>query len=157
MTADVVHASIRRWVEETADDEDPAPPEDWTLEHWSVLANEYPDLRFWAAYQPSCPAPVIRALLANAGGAPEVGSDDWRVRVWIAGKRNLPPDLFAVLAADPDEAVRQSIACNAKTPLSIVERLTRDPVENVSRVAAYNLRERAEKLARRLGAPPSRR
>ena len=64
-------------------------------------------------------------------------------------KRNLPQDLFAVMASDPDPSVRMSIAANAKAPLELVAQLAKDPDGNVSRVAAFNLDKRQQKLARK--------
>jgi len=138
--SDPVRANVRRWLEETDDDPHPAAPADWTLEHWQLLVTEHPDMRFWAAHQTHAPEPIVRLLLTF---------DDWRVRAQIARKRNLPRDLFPVLAADPDTTLRQAIACNAMTPIELVEQLTEDPEEIVARVAVYNLRERRAELARK--------
>jgi hypothetical protein len=108
-------------------------PQDWPLEVWQVLVEEYPEHRYWAAHQVHCPEPIVRRLAED---------EEWRVRARIAAKRNLPRDLFAVLARDSDEAVRRPIACNQKSPLELVEALTRDPVASVARVAVYNLEKR---------------
>lgn len=140
MGGETVRENVESWLEETAEHDMPGPREEWTLEHWSFIASEYPDLRYWVAHQPGAPEAVIRLLAA---------SDDLRVRGRVAEKRNLPRDLFPVMAADPDPSIRRAIACNQKSPIELVERLAQDTHEMVARVAAYNLRERLAKLAKK--------
>lgn len=139
------HALIEAWIAEAWQDgtleySTLGLPNDWPLEVWHALAEDYPEHRYWAAHQVHCPEPIVRRLAADP---------QWRVRNRVAEKRNLAADLFPVLARDRDETVRRAIACNQKAPLELVEELTRDPVESVARVAAYNLEKRQSELARR--------
>lgn len=115
-------------------------PDDWPLAVWQLLVQEYPDYRFWAAHQVHCPEPIVRRLAIDP---------DWRVRLRVAQKRNLPADLFPVFAADPDDSIRKAIAAHPKTPLALVEALAKDGEGEVSRVARYNLEIRPAAVRRR--------
>jgi hypothetical protein len=131
---------IDSWIEATRDEPLAGLPADWPLIVWEVLVEEYPDCRYWAAHQVHCPEPIVRRLAADPAG---------RIRSRIARKRNLPADLFELLATDSYEPVRRAVACNAKAPLARVEALTRDADPTVAEVAALELRRRLEKASRR--------
>lgn len=128
---------VQRWYEAEGGDDSPSIPADWPLVYWSCLVDMYPALRYWVAHQPYAPEAVIRRLAHDA---------DWRVRHRLAMKRNLPRDLFPVMAADPEPLVRMSVARNAKTPIELVTQLAADPSRDVAHLAANTLTQRQRAL-----------
>lgn len=127
------HEIVQRWFAAESGKDFPLIPRDWPDEHWSVLVEMYPEMRYWVAHQPYAPEAVVRAL---------VHADDSRVRARVARKRNLPPDLFPLLASDPEIEVRMAVASNAKAPLELVESLSLDASPDVSRQATRSLDRR---------------
>ena len=132
-TAETPQQLVQRWYETEGSNDSPCIPRDWPDEFWSILVSMYPDMQFWVSHQSYAPEAVIRSLAS---------ADDWRVRHRVAMKRNLPKDLFTVLAADPEPLVRMSVARNAKTPLAVLTQLADDPSGDVVRVASYSLEKR---------------
>lgn len=128
---------VRRWSEAEGGKDSPFIPLDWPQAYWSCLVDLYPDFRVWVAHQPYAPEAVIRSL-AN--------DPDWRVRHRLAMKRNLPADLFSVMAADREPLVRMAVARNAKTPIELVAQLAADPQRDVARLAANSLTQRQQAL-----------
>jgi hypothetical protein len=60
----------------------------------------------------------------------------------VADKRKLSPGLFDVLSRDENYLVREIIEINAKTPVHILERLSKDFAEDVAQSARYNLKNK---------------
>lgn len=63
------------------------------------------------------------------------------VRASVADKRKLDVRLFELLSHDADEVVRQRIAYNKKTPLDVIRRLSLDESAMVRGVAKRRLAE----------------
>jgi hypothetical protein len=130
--------TVARWFAEESGKDFPLIPQEWPEAYWAHLVERYPTMRYWVAHQPYAPESVIRTLART---------QEWVVRGRVAMKRNLPADLFSVMAADPDPHVRCAIAANAKAPLDLVTLLTGDLDPEVASVAAYNRNRRLQKSA----------
>ncbi|WP_149030664.1 hypothetical protein [Kitasatospora sp. MBT66] len=85
------------------------------LEVWLEIARDYPDMRFWVAFNRTVPAEVLRLLGQD---------DDWRVRARIASRRDAPRDVLEILSSDTHDAVASSVAGNPETPDDALARLT---------------------------------
>jgi hypothetical protein len=111
-------------------------PDDWPIEAWRLLLKaececwDTENLHCWIAGHVYAPEEIVRTLAQ---------SPVRRVRWRVAEKRNLPKDLFAVMAKDDSEGVRQCIACNKKAPLEVIESLKNDPAETVRRLVKNRL------------------
>lgn len=125
---------VRRWFAAEGRRDQPSFPEDWSLEHWQRLARNHPTMRRWIAHMPRAPELVIRALAR---------CEDWRVRHRVAMKRNLPVDLFALLAADPRALVRAAVAENPKVPAEVLAALAGDREVEVAAAARALEKKRA--------------
>jgi hypothetical protein len=101
-------------------------------EVWFAIIELHPEARKWVAANKTVPLSVLRVL------ADDTSSE---VRWEVAQRRRLDRDLFERLFRDPDESVRQRIACNAKTPDDVLRRLVDDSWEGVSEVARERLRK----------------
>ena len=99
---------------------------------WLDVIERYPEYRRWVAHCRTTPLHILAELCIFE---PEV-------RLSVAMRRRLPPELFQLLSTDPDAAVRQQIAANAKTPEHVLRLLAEDIDDDVSRVARYHLARR---------------
>ncbi len=77
--------------------------------------------------------PVARIRLHVAGDPhltrllDELDDDTWLAdRTAVAEDLGTPPDVLAVLAADPDPDVRAAVAANESTPTEVLDRLAAD-------------------------------
>lgn len=87
-----------------------------------------------AALHPSPPVTEskirrLRLLATNANP---------KIRESVASSYNAPEDVFAALAADPDEGVRSCLARNEATPCDILRQLATDKSETVRGWVAVN-------------------
>jgi len=65
-----------------------------------------------------------------------------RLRATVAGRPDLDAVLYPMLASDPEEAVRLSVATNHCAPAAVVDHLTHDPTPAVRAAAVGELRRR---------------
>jgi hypothetical protein len=93
---------------------------------WDELVGGYPELRFWAAHNRSCPPRILAVL---------VGDGDWRVRSRVASRRDCPAELLEALVDDPHDAVRNTVATHRRSPRSAVLRLTEDRWDVIAEAA----------------------
>ncbi len=98
---------------------------------WLDVIESYPEMRFWAAQNKTVPLSVLRMLARD---------EDSRVRSMVAMKRKLDEDSFVLLASDRDAGVRHHVACNPKTPIVVLQRLSQDPEPFVAVRALENLK-----------------
>lgn len=114
------------------DEYDRAATDEAPVSVWKDVIDRFPEYRKWVAHNKTVPLEILTLLY-------QFGPD---VRRFIAAKRKLPDELFELLSKDLDAVVRQGIASNKKTPISIIRRLMQDEDEDVSRVAKYNFENR---------------
>jgi hypothetical protein len=112
---------------------DRAATDDAPVSVWKDIIDRFPEYRKWVAYNKTVPLEILTLLCKFE---PDV-------RRFIAVKRKLSDELFDILSRDLDAIVRQGIASNKRTPISVVRRLADDEDEDVSRVAKYNLDNRS--------------
>lgn len=93
---------------------------------WSEVIECYPEMRAWVAHNKAVPIEVLAVLACDP---------DPDVRYCVAMKRKLSPELFWLLAVDFDETVRSLLAANAKAPLKLLAKLSKDPSPLVSKEA----------------------
>lgn len=82
--------------------------------------------------------PTVNRLVMAA-----VSSSGHRLRATVAGRPDLDAVLYPMLASDPEQAVRLSVATNHAAPGVVVDHLTHDPVPEVRDAAVRELRRRA--------------
>ena len=99
---------------------------------WRDIIARYPNYRKWVAHNKTAPVEILEELC-------QYDSD---VRYFVAIRRKLSEKIFARLSKDPAANVRQGIASNKKTPISIINMLILDEDEDVARVAKYNAANR---------------
>jgi chromatin segregation and condensation protein Rec8/ScpA/Scc1 (kleisin family) len=116
----------------TKEEYDRAAHEEAPVEVWIDVIENYPELRQWVAHNKTIPLEILECLVKNH---PEVNS-------FVADKRKLSPELFDILSRDENYLVRERIAINAKTPIHILERLSKDFAEDVAQAARYNLKNK---------------
>lgn len=114
------------------DEYDRAATDEASISVWKDVIDRFPKYRKWVAHNKTIPLEILTLLC-------QFGPD---VRRSIAVKRKLPDELFELLSNDLDAVVRQGIASNKKTPISIIKKLMQDKDEDVSRVAKYNFDNR---------------
>ena len=114
------------------DEYDRAATDEASISVWKDVIDRFPKYRKWVAHNKTIPLEILTLLC-------QFGPD---VRRSIAVKRKLPDELFELLSNDLDAVVRQGIASNKKTPISIIKKLMQDEDEDVSRVAKYNFDNR---------------
>ncbi|WP_412527337.1 hypothetical protein [Burkholderia lata] len=115
------------------DEYDRAANDEAPISVWKDVIDRFPEYGKWVAYNKTVPLEILTLLCKFE---PDV-------RRFIAVKRKLSDELFEVLSKDLDAIVRQGVASNKKTPISIIRRLAQDEDEDVSRVAKYNLENRS--------------
>lgn len=89
---------------------------------WRAIISEYPDMRFWVAFNRTVPAEVLQQLAQDA---------DWRVRDKVASRPDAPVDVLAGLAQDEHDAVASSVAGNPRTPRAALRALVDHPWDQV--------------------------
>jgi hypothetical protein len=109
-----------------------------SLEVWSAVIADYPEMRFWVAQNKTVPLVVLQRL---------AGDVDPRVREMVARKRRADQPLLARLAEDPDVGVRLAVARNPKTPEAVLARLHTDDVPEVSAEAMRRLAAHGDSAA----------
>ncbi|NML31665.1 hypothetical protein [Paraburkholderia antibiotica] len=114
------------------DEYDRAATDEAPVSVWKDVIDRFPEYRKWVAHNKTVPLEILTLLCQFE---PDV-------RRFIAVKRKLSDELFELLSKDLDAVVRQGIASNKKTPVSIIRRLVQDEDQDVSRVAKYNLENR---------------
>lgn len=107
-----------------------AATEPATVEVWTDVIANYPDLRIWVAQNKTVPIEVL-TLLARDG--------DPQVRWMVARKRKVGPELLRLLAEDSDASVRASVARHKNTPPDVLRRLADDAEPMVRREARSHL------------------
>ncbi|MDQ0586425.1 hypothetical protein [Variovorax paradoxus] len=111
---------------------DRAAHEEASVEVWIDVIENYPELRQWVAHNKTVPLAILKYLVENH---PEAN-------LFVADKRKLSPELFDILSKDENYLVRERIAINAKTPIHILENLSKDSIEDVAQAARYNLKNK---------------
>jgi hypothetical protein len=106
------------------------------LEVWLAIVRNYPDMRFWVAFNRTLPVEVLRIL---------AGDSDWRVRDKVASRRDAPGDILELLSSDGHEAVLSSVAGNPGTPAEALEILSRHSWDQIQEKSSRQLRARQEK------------
>ena len=99
--------------------------EEAPLAVWREVITGYPDYVQWVIHNKTIPLEILEELCESH---PES-------RYFIASKRKLSPELFALLSQDPDPMVRSGIALNKKAPLEILVNLLSDEDEDVADTA----------------------
>lgn len=117
---------------ENKDEYDRAAFDEASESVWMDIIYRYPDYRKWVAHNKTVPISILRELC----------NFDSEVRYFVSVKRKLSLEIFEILAQDPDPLVRQGVASNKKTPITILQRLAVDSDENVARVARFNAESR---------------
>lgn len=82
--------------------------------------------------------PTVNRLVLAA-----VSSSGARLRATVAGRPDLDAVLYPMLASDPEQSVRVSVAANHCAPGAVVDHLTHDPAPAVRDAAVSELRRRA--------------
>lgn len=111
---------------------DRAAHEEASVAVWIDVIENYPELRQWVAHNKTVPLEILKYLVENHPGT----------NLFVADKRKLSPELFDILSRDENYLVRERIAINAKTPLNILEKLSKDSIEDVAQAARYNLKNK---------------
>ncbi|GLO59126.1 hypothetical protein GIB19_13075 [Pseudomonas sp. ITEM 17296] len=101
-----------------------------SLEVWTEILNNYPELARCVAGNKNIPDDIIDRLSK---------SSDIDIRWKIATKRKLNRTVFERLAIDSDATVRHRIACNPKVPKDILQQLSKDPDPMVASSAIRKL------------------
>jgi hypothetical protein len=101
---------------------------------WLDIVQTYPEMRFWVAQNKSVPLSILAVLSTDK---------DARVRLMVAMKNKLSPELFEVLAGDSEPGIRSQLARNKNCPRSILKTLSIDPMPEVAAVATDRLRQRS--------------
>ncbi|KAB0651263.1 MULTISPECIES: hypothetical protein [Burkholderia] len=114
------------------DEYDRAATDEAPVAVWKDVIDRFPEYRRWVAHNKTVQLEILALLCQYEAD----------VRRFVAVKRKLSDDLFELLSKDIDVVVRQGIASNKKTPISIIRRLAQDEDEDVSRIAKYNLEGR---------------
>lgn len=103
-----------------------------SMEVWSALIEDHPEMRFWVAQNKTIPLSILDRLARDP---------DPRVRSMVASKRKLSPELQLLLASDPDYSVRDRLLYNAKVEERALEKLAAGS-DSVATEARRKLRER---------------
>jgi len=111
---------------------DRAAHEEASVAVWIDVIENYPQLRQWVAHNKTVSLEILKYLVENHPDA----------NLFVADKRKLSPELFDALSKDGNYLVRERIAINAKTPVHILEKLSKDSIEDVAQAARYNLRHK---------------
>jgi hypothetical protein len=98
---------------------DRAAMEEAPLSVWRAVLKSYPDYMRWVVHNKTVPLEILEELCS---AEPES-------KRFVASKRKLSQSLFESLSEDSDSVVRCGIACNRKTPLDILEKLSLDEDE----------------------------
>lgn len=107
--------------------------EEAPLEVWLAIVRDYPDMRFWVAFNRTLPPEVLRVL---------AGDSDWRVRDKVASRRDTPSDILELLSGDAHEAVLSSVAGNPGTSSRALELLSQHPWSQIQEKSSRQLRVR---------------
>jgi hypothetical protein len=107
--------------------------EEATEQTWFAILAKRSDLLAEIAMNKKLPSSIINRLIT-------VGCS--RTRSLIAMKRALSDEQFARLAGDEDESVRNMIAKNKKTPVTLLNQLTQDKYNIVADSAINQLQSR---------------
>src|ERR1700753_1817085 len=102
-------------------------------ETWREIIERYPEYRATVAVNVTLPA-SIQLILAK--------DEDERVRMELAGRRRLSPEVFEILAADAAQSVRCRVCYNRKLPESLLVKLLEDPDSWVEECAREGLEMR---------------
>ncbi|QRR10924.1 hypothetical protein FPJ27_32885 [Burkholderia sp. MS455] len=114
------------------DEYDRAASDEAPVSVWRDVISRFPEYRKWVAHNKTVPLEILQELCQYES----------EIRRQVAVKRKLSGEIFELLAKDLDSVVRQGVASNKKTPLSILDALMRDEDEDVARVARYNFEHR---------------
>ncbi|SIO92689.1 hypothetical protein VSP9026_00307 [Vibrio spartinae] len=91
-----------------------AGTEEAPLDVWMEVIEKNKDMRVWVARNRAIPTEIIRKLAYD---------NDDLVRHAIASKYPLEEELYILFSKDPDEGVRNRIACNKRTPSYILKEM----------------------------------
>ncbi|MGV3661744.1 MAG: HEAT repeat domain-containing protein [Prosthecobacter sp.] len=94
-----------------------AAQEEVPLEVWEEIVAQMPEMHFWVAHNKTVPVVILEKLAR---------SEEWRVRVMVAEKRRITEAIALLLATDPDECVRSTLARNPKLPAAALALLRQD-------------------------------
>ena len=94
----------------------------------------YPDMCFWVAQNKTVSLSILAVLATD---------NDTRVRLMVAMKNKLSPELFELLSRDCEPGIREQPARNRNCPRSTLQTLSNDPVSQVAAVAADHLRQQS--------------
>ena len=109
-----------------------AAHEEAPVEVWQDVISRYPHMRTWVAHNKTVPIEVLEVLAKDSDPA---------VRSMVAMKRRLTTALQLLLAADPDEGVRERLANNAKAIRAALKKIA----EGVPGPAAETATRRLER------------
>ena len=104
------------------------------MDVWVSILESRPDQAADVAMNKNLPASILDRLIAGKCS---------RARSLVAMKRSLNDEQFRKLSTDKDESVRNIIANNKKTPVSILEQLLTDPWDFVAHSAKEQLQARS--------------
>lgn len=90
-------------------------------------------MRFWVAQNKTVQLSILAVLATD---------NDRRVRLMVAMKNKLSPELFELLSRDGDAGIREQLARNKNCPRSTLQALSADPLPQVAAVAADHLRQK---------------
>lgn len=86
-----------------------------TIEVWFEVIEKYPELKEWVIHNKTIQHEVLEFLVNDV---------DEAIRSSIARKRKIMnTKIFDILAEDPSENVRYSLACNTKNKLSDLQKI----------------------------------
>lgn len=117
---------VRLRQSELPDEYGRAANDEASIHVWAEVIELYPEMREWVAHNKTVPISILDVLSLYS---------DLRVRVAVAMKRKLSPEIFDRLARDPSEDVRATIARNPKASVDLLKMLTMDDSLLVSSVA----------------------
>jgi hypothetical protein len=105
--------------------------EEASIEVWSAVLDNYPDMAFWVAQNKTVPYEILEVLASHSDG---------RVRSMVASKNKLKEALLLKLASDKDDSVRMSVARHKKATVDVLNQLKNDSWEEISIVALERIK-----------------
>jgi hypothetical protein len=99
-------------------------------EVWEAIVHGHPELHWQVTLSKTVPPKILDLLVL---------SPDANARSAVARTRRISHWAFETLAADHDESVRHQIAHNQKTPVRILEMLSKDSSRLVAETAQARL------------------
>lgn len=102
-----------------------------TVEVWREVIHKYPEHKFWVTLNHQIPMLILDELSTD---------EDVSIRMAVARKRKLTPEIIERLAKDESADVRRAVAYHPKIAIHFLEELLTDQEEIVRKVARWRLK-----------------